>query len=356
MKILKKYAVIVILFSLVSLFSACKEEEIIINVVPPSVGRTLTLSGISTTESGVNARNSVFVDMSKDLQSSVLRTSWDLGFYCGSEFRVILNHSTGATAIQLDKTNLSDVNLDDVAALPEDSVSLDLGKSLAMVDPVSGNFTSYLGGTVWKEVALTENKVFILKRGIAGNIPRRDLMKVLVTRINNGYRVQYGTVDGTFIRTAEVLKDASYNFKFISFDGLATLAIEPAKKLWDIQYSVSTYQLAGVPVAEPDFILINFANGVTAAEVVYGTDDTRNYANFTKEMLSGITFSGDRDAIGVKWRTTVGSTPSTLNIRTDRFYLVKDTEGNIYKLKFNGGLRGRPEIEYRRIEPVVEEI
>ena len=358
MNILKKYTLVIVLFNLVSVFSGCKEEEIIINVIPPSVGRTLTLSGLSGTEQGVNARNSVFVDMSKDLQTSVLRTGWDLGFYCGSDFRVIINHSTGATAIQLDKTNLTDITREDVVTLPKDSITLELGTAaITTVDQVSGNFTNYIAGTVWKDVAVGENKAFILNRGMSGNIERRELMKVLVTRITNGYRIQYGTVNAVLPRTTEVLKDASYNFKFISFETLATLAIEPAKKMWDFEYTISTYKdAAGLPVTAPDFVLINFANGVTAAEVIFGDDQTRNYANFTKDNLTGVTFSGDRDAIGVKWRNTTGSTPSTLNINNDRFYLVKDTEGNIYKLRFNGGLRGKPEIEYRRIDPVVEEI
>jgi len=353
MRFFNKYLAGTVLFCLLSIISSCKDEEIIINTVKPSEGSTLTLSGLSGTEQGINARNSVFVDLSKDLQNSTLRTGWDLGFYCGSDFRVIINHSTGATAIQLDKTSLSDVTMADVTGLASGSAALDLGTAaISTVDPVTGNFTNYIAGTVWKDVAVSENRVFILNRGVAGNIDARDLMKVLVSRTTNGYQIQYGTIDAALPRSTTVIKDASYNFKFLSFESLATLDVEPAKKLWDIEYTVSTYtNAAGLPVAAPDFVLINFANGVTAAEIIFGTDQTKDYASFTTANLSGITFSGNKDMIGVKWRTTAGSTGTTLNINTDRFYLIKDTEGNIYKLKFNGGLRGKPEIQYALVPP-----
>ena len=358
MKIFNKSVAVVALFSLSSIFSGCKDEEIIINTIKPSAGKTLTLSGISSTEAGLNAKNSVFVDMSKDLQTSVLRSGWDLGFYCGSDFKVILNHSTGATAIQVNKTDLNDVTFADVKALPKDSTSFEFGTAgIGTVDPVTGSFTNYLAGTVWKDVALADNdnKIFIINRGTSGDIEERKLMKVQVTRSGTGYLVKYDNIRSTATvpRTATIVKDASYNFKFLSFESASTLSIEPAKKLWDIEYTISTYKdAAGLPATEPDFVLINFANGVTAAEIVFGTDQTKNYASFTSANLSGVIFSGDRDVIGVKWRTLTGSTSTSLNINNDRFYLVKDPDGNIYKLKFNGGLRGKPEIQYELVPPV----
>jgi len=353
MKMLKKSIAVIVLFGTLSFIAGCKEEEIIKNPVKPSDGSSLTLSGLSGTEAGINANNSVFVDLSKDLQSSYLRRGWDLGFYCGTEFRVIINHSAGATAIALDKTNLADVSDADLVALPGGIGSLDMGTAaISTVDPVAGNFTDYLANTVWKDVTTANNKVFILNRGIAGGIDTLETMKVQVTRITGGYEVQYSTPGGIPGVATTVVKDQSYSFKYLSFLSRSTLSVEPAKKLWDIEYTVTTYKdAAGLPVVAPDFILINFANGVTAAEIVFGSNTSKNYDSFGTADLSGVVFSGDRDAIGVKWRTTTGSTNSTLNINTDRFYLIRDTEGNIYKLRFNGGQRGKPEIQYARVEP-----
>src|SRR5690606_36415384 len=84
-------------------------------IIPPSDGSTLTLNGGSGESA---AENSVFVDLSADQQTAIKRTSWNLGFYSGSEFRVILNSTSGASAIAVGKTDInavsaSDHNVDD---------------------------------------------------------------------------------------------------------------------------------------------------------------------------------------------------------------------------------------------------
>lgn len=100
-----------------------------------------------------------------------------------------------------------------------------------------------------------------------------------------------------------------------------------------------------------DFILLNYAAGAEAAEVL---ESTITYANYAETNIAATTFLKTRDAIGSKWRVTSGA---TVGIRKDRFYVVKDPLGNIYKLKFvsmglasDGGERGRPVIEYKLVK------
>jgi hypothetical protein len=59
--------------------------------------------------------------------------------------------------------------------------------------------------------------------------------------------------------------------------------------------------------------------------------------------------------IGSKWRTTAPG--GTTGIKRDRFYVVKDPLGNVYKLKFvsmglgaDGGERGKPVVEYKLVK------
>src|SRR5687768_3827205 len=88
-------------------FSCKKTPDIVVVVPPPTDGKVMTLSGGS---GGGNAVNTVFVDMSNARQDSVRRASWDLGFYTGSDFRVVLNQTTGAGAKVTNKTDLAQVN------------------------------------------------------------------------------------------------------------------------------------------------------------------------------------------------------------------------------------------------------
>ena len=335
--------------------SACKKENTVFNDVIPLQADTMILSGIAGSEAGEIAGNSVFVDLSKGVQSSFIRRNWDLGLYTGTEFRVILNHSVGATALKLDKTDMNLVtSADSTAAL---TTALTLGQNTTNVDPFGGIFENYLANTVIDEVSATdaENHVYMINRGGAGYTTIRKWEKVRILRnaAGNAYVVQYGDLTGDAYRTATVTKDASFNFRYFAFPGGAT-TIEPSKKLWDIEWTYSTYKGADgtTPVGTPDFVLINFAGGVTAAQVSISGNTT--FENFSEANLDGITFSAERDIIGTSWRTI--NTTNTSTVNRDRFYLIKDTDGNIYKLLFNnfstsdGGSRGRPKFEYHLVQ------
>ncbi|MET1055072.1 MAG: HmuY family protein [Pedobacter sp.] len=356
---MNKFTKIITLLCFTAALAACSKDEDPIVTVPPSDGSTLTLNGLIGTEDGASAGNSVFVDFSTDKQTSAARASWDLGFYSGTDYRVILNHSVGATAIITTKNNLNDVTAADTTALAA-SATLAVGQGLGtfgIIDPVAGNTTEYLAGTVIQAVSATEaeNKVYIVNRGAAGITGNRGWQKIRVIRNASGYTLQYAKITETTFKTLNIAKDAAFNFKYVSF-ATGAVNVEPEKAAWDIEWGLSTYRAGTtLPYIYSDFVLINFVGGVTAAEVIFsGTaaNSTVTYANFTETNLSGITFLATRDVIGSNWRATTG----TVGVKTDRFYLVKDGAGNVYKLKFisfsatDSGVRGKPVIEYKLVK------
>jgi hypothetical protein len=83
---------------------------------------------------------------------------------------------------------------------------------------------------------------------------------------------------------------------------------------------------------------------------------TINYDNFTLANVSQNLFTEDQRNIGSNWRDTsvIGSDGipvSAFSLRTDRFYVIKDPAGNLYKLKITGGAnesgeRGFPKFQY----------
>jgi len=353
MNIINKYRLAIVFSILIITFSSCKKENTIFNDILPYDGGTLTLSGIASTETGINAANSVFVDMSRNTQTSALRAAWDLGFYCSTtDFKVIINHSTVATIVQINKTDLSAVTSADIASLPNDSNTLIVGANAAMttVDPVAGDFSTYLTGLVINNVSANdaENKVYILNRGRGGNIANRAFLKMKINRRTNGYTVSYAPIDQAEPSSFDVQKDASFNFKYLSFSS-ASVVVEPAKANWDFEWTLSTTKNAvtGLPVATPDFVQINFGGGVKAAEVIFGTDLTKNYDSFQDSDIESLTYLGTREVIGTNWRNAATSNASVLNINNDRFYVIQDPAGNYYKLRFSGGGRGRPELVFK---------
>lgn len=354
---MNRFTKIIALLCLVTAFTACSKDEDPIVIVPPSDGSSLTLNGLIGTEAGTSAGNSVFVDFSTDKQVSAARASWDLGFYSGSDFRVVLNNTMGAAAIALTKTDLNTVTAADTTALAI-ATTLTIGQgagSFANIDPVEGVASAYLAGTVIKAVSATDadNKVYIVNRGAAGLIPateNRGWQKIRVLRNGNGYTLQYAKINETTFKTLTITKDAAYNFKYVSFvTGAAT--VEPEKAAWDIQWTLATYKAtATIPYTFSDFVLINFVGGVTAAEVL---TSTVAYADFKETNLTGVTFLGTREVIAGNWRVT---SPTPAGVKTDRFYVVKDGAGNVYKLKFvsftstDSGVRGKPVIEYKLVK------
>ncbi|WP_315819998.1 HmuY family protein [Paraflavitalea speifideaquila] len=140
----------------IALASCSKDDKI--TIPPPSDGKTETLNGGA---GGANAANSVYLDMSTDKQDSAKRTSWDLGFYSGTDFRVIINNTTAATAKAINKTDLSLVTVADTTGFA-DALALGQGAgTFSIIDDVDGDLTK----TVIPAVSATDadNKIYILK-------------------------------------------------------------------------------------------------------------------------------------------------------------------------------------------------
>lgn len=346
-------------------FTACKKDsDEPIVVVPPSDGSTLTLNGLIGAELGSAAGNSVYVDFSKDKQTAVARASWDLGFYSGADFRVILNNTTSAGAKVITTANAS------LATVGEaDTLGLTLAVSqanplpahFAFFDAIDGN----LANTVIPAVSATaaDNRIIIFNRGTGGGIVAKSWIKLKVTRnASGGYTLQYGKIkETTNFTTVDIPKDGNFNFKFVSLNNGAVVSVEPEKANWDLVWTYSVYQTTFgsdlVPYNFSDLVFINKLAGVTAAVV---STNTKSYAAFAEADLSGITFSSARDVIGSNWRltqpVTTNGVTTPIGVKTDTFFLVKDASGNIYKLKFNsfisndGGTRGKPVIEYKLVK------
>ena len=74
------------------------------------------------------------------------------------------------------------------------------------------------------------------------------------------------------------------------------------------------------------------------------------YDSFTASDVVEANFSEDQTTIGSSWRDVFSGTA-----RTDRYYIIKDPNGNLYKLKFlaltnQDGERGYPEFEYKLLQ------
>lgn len=308
-----------------------------------STGSSLTLEG---GEGGSAAVNSVYVDLSANAQTSVKRTAWDLGFYSGDDFRVILNNAASASVVAVNKTDINTVSASDIT-LTDLQLGFGTG-TFTIFDDVNGDLTK----TAIPQVSATgaSNKVYVINRvgGSGTTSAAADLYKIRVLRASNGYTLQYAKLNETSFKTLTIAKNTANNFSFVSFD-TGAVSVEPAKDRWDFVWTYSIYYTGTTPYAFSDLVFTNYLGGTQSAEVL---TSTVSYDAYAEGNIASTTFTTSRNTIAANWRNTTG----TIGVKTDRFYVIKDTAGNVYKLKFisfttqDGGTRGYPKIQYTLVK------
>ncbi|MFH6944398.1 HmuY family protein [Flavobacterium sp. FlaQc-50] len=310
-------------------------------------------------------QNQVYVDLSSGKMTKIARTSWDLGFYSGTDaFRVVLNSSVKMSAKVLTSTNIDEVQAEDETMI----ISQGSG-NLAQIDEPTGDLTK----VVIADVSATDanNKVYLINMGSnpgtaapavgsegSASGTSRGWKKVRILRSGSDYKVQYADIKATTHDEIIISKNSAYNFTFLSLIDKKTVNVEPQKNQWDLNFTTFTNSTQGpnglAPYHFPDFVLSNLKGDAFAYQVLVSA--TVTFDNFTLANVDTSKFTKDQRNIGSNWRGTSAMGPggipvSQFVLRTDRFFVVKDAAGNVYKLKFTGGAndkgeRGFPKFQY----------
>ncbi|MEJ0057158.1 MAG: HmuY family protein [Bacteroidota bacterium] len=196
--------------------------------------------------------------------------------------------------------------------------------------------------------------MYIIYRGDGPGNPQPSLgwKKVRIIRNGNDYTLQHADIGATTFTEVKVVRDANYRFQYVHF-GNGLVSVEPFKTKWDIAWTgfANTTNLGTGPVPYyfQDIILQNIS-GVQTVQVL---TSTVTYAAFAEANIAALTFGTNQINIGANWRS--GGGPGTAPaIRTDRFYVIKDADGNYYKLKFTSlttnGERGKPSVEFALVK------
>jgi hypothetical protein len=306
---------------------------------------------------GPNQQNQVYIDLSTETQSPIKRDTWDLGFYGGSNFRVGINGSIYMAAAALESTNIDAVTQADVSALQAQvAVGTFDPANEVYIDNPDGDITKTAIATVSATAA--DNKVYLVNLGyevgtetpapgsaaVAGD--ERGWKKIRVLRQEGGYLLQYANINDSSHQEVFIAKDINYNFTFFSFDTNNTLLVEPEAENWDINFTVFTNVLDGAgSYGFSDGALHNRKGGVTAYTV--NTEDVA-YDAFDATNVNNGAFLLDQRTIGSSWRNVINADKVIIDTI---FYIIKDPNGNFYKLKFTAllsdtGVRGFPEFKY----------
>lgn len=358
-------------------------------------------SGVVDSENGgATIPNQVYFDFSSATQTTVQRDTWEIALYNGAENHVFLNSALAVSAVELigvtdllaitETSNLSEpMELMGLNAMfqPE-PVTVNTVSELLEGLPVSYNqygnldegisFTDNPEGTLedtaFSEISTTaeENYVYIVSLG--NEIPieeeleesiepgtintsgdHRGFLKVRILSDGNSYTIQYADLAETeSYNEVTVSKDDAYNLTAFSLTNGETVSVEPTKEQWDINlsgvfayYGDSGGLVAGLTYS--DYVVHNNLGGAGVYQVIV-EGDAPTYANFSMDNVEEASFVfNNRSYIGTGWRQPYGGP-----IYEDRYYVLKDIDGNYYKFMFTAytsteGERGHYQFTYERL-------
>jgi hypothetical protein len=306
---------------------------------------------------GATFPNMVFINLRGEEQLAVARKNWDLAFDTSSDFKVLINGTTGAMAYE---TASSDINtVGEIQAEPlrtEGQLELTFTNmnSILYVDQVENP----LSAPVIKPITAndTDNKVYILNRGSSAT-DVRPWKKIRILRKDGKYVLQHADINATNFSSIEITKNPNLNLVYFSFEtGMVT--VEPEKNNWDFVWTAGT---SSTPFPQAvngtlayyfqDLVYHNTYGGVSVVQVL---ESEIAFENFTEQNLANLTLNADnRLSIGSSWRSG-GGPNSAPSIRNDRYYILKDVKGNYYKVRFlaltKDGERGKPSFEYALVK------
>ncbi|AWH84381.1 hypothetical protein HYN59_04290 [Flavobacterium album] len=309
---------------------------------------------------GPNQPNQVYIDLSSEETKEVARNSWDLGFYCGDDFRVVINGSMKMAVKPLETTDIS---------LPQEE---DSSVAVGTFDATNMNYIDHPNGqlaqTAFGNLATSEAaaKVYLVNLGsqvpttmpdpgvsnVAGD--PRGWKKVKVWKDGSGYKLQYADLEASTATEVSITKNAAYNHIFFSLTTGATVHAEPEKDKWDMNFTTFTNEVFQGTQSFgayffSDYVVINSKAGVKAVMI---QGDSAAFDAFSINALNtgDFAFSSDQRAIGANWRNVL-----PVQVYNDVFFVLQDSDGNYYKIKFLSmlsadGHRGFPVFRYALLQ------
>ena len=315
---------------------------------------------------GPNQPNQVFIDLSTGEQTAVKRDSWDFAFLCDpKDHRVILNNTIKMAAKKLETTNIDEVQDIDESVVVGPSTAQTLG----YVDSPYGAFVNSPTGTAIKKISEKndENKVYLVNMGYDVGVKtpeigaisldegiHRGWKKVRVIRNGDDYVIQYANLRDKTHKTMTIKKKTTHNFVYINLEKGTEVEVQPDKTKWDISFTAMTLY-RNIPQTVTYFfgdVVIHNLRGVKVKKIVTNSQTRdREYEAFNKlsaDNGSNEYFKESKHQliIGTTWRNTQGGAQLLDNV----FYIIRDGDGNLYKLKFasmvnHKGERGYPVLQ-----------
>ncbi|MCG8477120.1 MAG: HmuY family protein [Cytophagales bacterium] len=342
------------------IYASCSSSEDDIANIPVVEGST-----VIKTEMGADQSKQVYVNLNEGKSgiAQVKNNLWDLAFFNGSDFVVKINYTIGARALATGAASFNELSQEKIDEIKK-KLPGGYADPVESVDNQNGSFEETAIARV--SANAKENQVYLLKLGSVtthgeqGPVTQTLGWRLIQLRQNGSeYTLEYSEVgegkDFKATETIKIRKRSGYNFSYLSLKAKKTVEAEPKSESWDILFtkmSDRAEDFGGIAYTFTDYVLINTLGGTQTAEIRLkeGEDWDAAFDAFTAENAAGLEFTKGQNKIGRTWRA-LNFDAKKYEIKKDRFYVIKDVHGYMYKLRLTSlydksGKRSGPEFQY----------
>jgi len=332
-------AILIVLPLLV--YSCFEEDQPVPPYMPPDDVDTVSIQHSIYT-------HQIYFDLSSgEIVAENENSIWVLGFECTADGHHLLINSSDFWGV----THTGSAKFDSAFNNNPDYI-WKADKSDGNLDSTAvGDWLSFDNG-----VPVYSNEVYLI--GKFDGISFEPVKKVQFINVDEqSYKFKVAGLEDIVGDTVLVTKDDNLNYVHYSFQDNKVMHLEPNKNEWDIlftQYFTILFTDDGVPA--PYYVrgVLQNPNIVESA-----LDTTISFIEINHLNASLNLFSNQQDAIGYDWKSVKvdeGSNSAEYSVRIGYTYLIKDTDADLYKLRFKSffnelGIKGYPSFEYSALIP-----
>jgi hypothetical protein len=154
-----------------------------------------------------------------------------------------------------------------------------------------------------------------------------------------------------------IRKNKNQNYTYLSFKGGYTHIVndqEPNKNSWDFVFSRYTHLFPNI-LSNGELFPYNVSGVlISKNKVKVAKDSLTPFNDINLSSIGKYTFMDEANIIGYDWKSHSFSATGTYTVNSNYVYIIKDTKGRIYKLRFldfynSKGEKGYPKFEYELI-------
>jgi hypothetical protein len=305
-------------------------------------------SQITTCFIGNDYENNVYFDLSSNAFQTHVSNDWDLRFETAdTAWGVFINTGNNLKVYQTDLYSLNDVRCKDSNYFKTFKPLIDAPEGLAITSAIAD----------WRKFkhGVDSSGVYVVNLSYGIGPDYYACFQVL-NATTKAYKIAVSRLNQHRIDTFEIAKNSSANYSYFSFanGGQVIQNVEPDQTQWDFMFTRYNHNFMGILPNNQPFpyrvagVLSN-RNGVKVAK-----DSTTGFATIDATSIPQYHFSSMANAIGYDWKSHSFGAVGNYVVNAKITYIIQDTDGQIYKLRFldfynSKAEKGYPKFEFFRI-------